>query len=96
LLPPRSPNLNAFAERLIQSIKRECLDRFVILGLCHLDHLLAEYTDYHNRQRPHSSIGFRAPTGPPPVVHASAPHAGRVRCQERLGGVIRHYYRKAA
>ncbi len=50
-LPHRSPNLNAHVERLIQSIQVECLDHFVILGTRHLDHLLSEYTDYHNRER---------------------------------------------
>lgn len=96
LLPPRSPNLNAFAGRLIQSNRRECLDRFAVLGLWHLDHVLAEYTDYHNRQRPHSFLGSRTPTGSPPLVGQSSLQPGAVRYQDRLGGVIKHYYRKAA
>lgn len=61
-LPHRSPNLNAYVERLVQSIEVECLDHFIVLGTRHLDHLLAEYIDYHNRDRPHSSLGYTTPT----------------------------------
>jgi putative transposase len=83
-------------ERLLQSIQAECLDHFVVLGTPHLDHLLAEYIDYFNRQRPHSSLNFATPSGraPPPRAGLIEPH--QVRCKERLGGVIKHYYRKAA
>lgn len=93
-LPPFSPNLNAFVERFIKTLQVECFNQFVVLGAGHLDHLTREFIDYYNRQRPHSRIGFRAPeqrprSPDPPVV-------GEVRCQERLGGVIRHYFRKVA
>jgi putative transposase len=82
-----------YVERLIQSIEVECLDHFIVLGTRHLDHLLSEYVDYHNRQRPHSSLGFATPMGRPPSIRAGPVE---VRCQERLGGVLKHYYRKAA
>lgn len=95
-LPHASPNLNAHVERLIQSIQAECLDHFVVLGTRHLDHLLSEYIDYHNRQRPHSSLGFATPIGPPPSIRAGPVMPHEVRCRERLGGVLKHYYRKAA
>lgn len=95
-LPHRSPNLNAHVERLIQSIQVECLDHFVILGTRHLDHLLSEYIDYHNRERPHSSLEFATPMGRPPPAHAGAVEPREVRCIHRLGGVLKHYYRKAA
>lgn len=95
-LPHRSPNLNAHVERLIQSIQVECLDHFIVLGTRHLDHLLAEYVDYHNRQRPHSSLGFATPIGSPPPIRAGPVEPREVRCQQRLGGVLKHYYRKAA
>lgn len=95
-LPFQSPNLNAYVERLIQSIQVECLDHFVVLGTRHLDHLLAEYIDYHNRDRPHLSLDFAMPTQrcPPARAGPTAPH--EIRCRERLGGVLKHYYRKAA
>jgi putative transposase len=95
-LPHRSPNLNAHVERLIQSIQAECLEHFVVLGTRHLDHLLAEYIDYHNRERPHMSLGFATPLGRPPPARAGPVDPREVRCQERLGGVLKHYYRKAA
>lgn len=95
-LPHRSPNLNAHVERLIQSIQIECLDHFVILGTRHLNHLLAEYIDYHNRQRPHMSIGFATPMGRCPPARAGPVEPGEIRCCERLGGVLKHYHRKAA
>ena len=95
-LPHRSPNLNAHVERLIQSIQVECLDHFVILGTRHLDHLLSKYIDYHNRERPHMSLGFATPMGRPPPTSAGPIDPREVRCREHLGGVLRHYYRKAA
>lgn len=95
-LPHRSPNLNAHVERLIQSIQVECLDHFIILGTRHLDHLLSEYIDYHNRERPHMSLQFATPIGPPPSIRAGPIHVRDIRCRERLGGVLRHYERKAA
>ncbi|MFO0836566.1 MAG: integrase core domain-containing protein [Phycisphaerales bacterium] len=94
-LPPRSPNLNAFAERFILTLKSECLDRFVVLGTGHLDHLVSELTDYYNRQRPHSRLSFRAPIHAGDHRTLDPPAVGAVRCQERLGGVLRHYYRRS-
>ena len=95
-LPHRTPNLNAHVERLIQSIQVECLDHFVILGTRHLDHLLSEYIDYHNQERPHMSLEFATPMGRPPPIRAGPVQPREVRCRERLGGVLKHYYRKAA
>lgn len=95
-LPPFSPNLNAFVERFIKTLQVECLDRFIVLGTAHLDHLTCEFVDYYNRQRPHSRIGFRVPAQVKDVRAVEPPVVSPVRCQERLGGVIRHYYRKAA
>jgi putative transposase len=95
-LPHCSPNLNAYVERLIQSIQVECLDHFVILGTRHLDHLLAVYIDYHNRERPHMSLAFATPSGQRPPIRAAPIEPSEVRCKERLGGVIKHYERKAA
>ena len=96
-LPLCSPNLNAHVERLLQSIQAECLDHFIVLGPRHLDHLLSEYVDSHyNRERPHSSLGFAAPAGRKPPTRAGRVEPLKLRCQKRLGGVIRHYHWKAA
>lgn len=101
-LPHRSPNLNAHVERFIKTLKVECLDRFIVMGIKHLDHLIAEFTDYYNRQRPHSGIdgatpiqrSRAGPTSPEPLELRS--RDGPVCCRRRLGGVVKHYYRPAA
>ena len=96
-LPFRSPNLNAHVERLIQSVRTECLDHFIVMDTGHLDHLLAEYIDYHNRQRPHSSLDFATPmSGNAPEARTGPVVARTIRRHERLGGVIKHYTRVAA
>ncbi len=96
MLPFRAPNLNAFAERFIQTLRRECLDRFVVLGTEHLDYLNSEFVDYYNRQRPHSSLEkYKPPDAAIPSAGRSPPNAGKVTCQRRLGGVIKHYSRAA-
>lgn len=96
VLPFRSPNLNAFAERFIQTLRRECLNRFVVLGAEHLDYLNREFVDYYNRQRPHSSLErSKPPDGPSSPASPSPPNAGKVICQLRLGGIIRHFSRAA-
>ena len=97
VLPFRAPNLNAFAERFIQTLRHECLDRFVVLGAGHLDYLNSEFIDYYIRQRPHSSLETNKPPDGPssPPNPSPPPNAGKVLCQRRLGGVIRHYRRAA-
>jgi putative transposase len=89
---PRAPNLNAFVERWVQSVKQECLDHFVILGERHLHHLVAEYVRYYHAHRPHQGIGNELLTPPaqPP------PDEGEVVCESRLGGLLKHYHRRAA
>ncbi len=94
-LPHRAPNLNAHVEPLIPSIEVEYFDHFFVLGTRHLDHLLAEYSDYYNRQRPHSALAFATPSDRRPPVRAGPVRPHQLRCQGRLGGVLRHYYRRA-
>ncbi len=53
VLPPQSPNFNGHAERWVESIRRECLDHFIILGEGHLRHLVSEYLAHYNEERPH-------------------------------------------
>lgn len=94
-LPMRAPNLNAHVERFIQTAQIECLDRFIVMGTGHLDHLMTEFVEHYNHERPHSSIGFRTPVGRPPPPSLRVAGRGGVRCRTRLGGVLRHYYRWA-
>ena len=87
-LPPKSPNLNA--ERFVLSIKSECLNRMVMLGEGHLRQAIASYVEHDHTERCHQGIGNRPIAGVPKL--ASGPVARR----ERLGGILSHYYRKAA
>lgn len=90
VLPIRSPNLNAFAERFVQTTKHERLNHFVIFGHKHLDYLVATLVDYYHAQRPHQSKDNK------PLLRLPANTDGEVLCEERLGGLLKHYYRKAA
>jgi putative transposase len=91
-LPPRSPNLNAFAERFVLTIKSECLDRIVPMGEGHLRKAVAQFVEHYHRERNHQGIGNLL------LTPASAPANGngRVRRRERLGGLLSFYYRDAA
>jgi putative transposase len=89
----RAPNTNAYVERFVQSIKHECLDHFVIFSPEHMDVLVREYVEHYHTERPHQGKGnvplVADDPAPPPID-------GEVVCRERLGGVLRHYYRAAA
>ena len=88
-LPYKSPNLNPYAESWVGTIRRECLDHFLVLGERHLRYLATEYVDYYNTVRPHGSMGG-------PLEPVAMPTEGEVFCESRLGGLLKHYYRKAA
>jgi putative transposase len=91
-LPPRSPNLNAFAERFVRSIKEGCLDRMILFGEGSLRRAIREYLTHYHRERCHQGLGNRL-IEPEDGVGANS---GNIRCRERLGGVLRYYYRQAA
>ena len=96
-LPYRSPNLNAFAERFVQSIKNECVGQFVVFGEHHLKFLIREYVRYYNTVRPHQGIGNRAIGGAALLPPTEVPLAPReIECDTGLGGLLRHYHRKVA
>jgi putative transposase len=91
--PVRAPRANAYAERWVGTIRRELLDRMLILGCWQLRSVLAEYVDHYNGHRPHRALGQTPPLEPDgPAVLASA---GRVIRRDRLGGLI-HEYAQAA
>jgi putative transposase len=89
---PRAPNLNAHAERFVQSVKSECLDHFTVLGEQHLRLILSEFVEHYHEERPHQGLGNKplADPGQPP------PAKGKIRCRKRLGGLLKHYHRQAA
>lgn len=89
-LPPRSPNLNAYAERFVLSIKSECLDRLVLVGEGHLRRAVTDYVAHYHLERSHQGLGNRLIDGHP------QPASGAVIRQERLGGLLSHYVRQAA
>ena len=94
-LRPRSPNLNAFVERWIQSIQVECLDHFIVLGEAHLNYLVAQYVEHFENERPHQGLGNKlVVAGKSPK--SDVPLLGQVKCRERLGGLLKHYERRAA
>jgi putative transposase len=92
----RAPNQNAVAERFVQSVKRECLDHFVVFGEAYLRHILSEYLIYYHQFRPHQGLDNRPPGWMEPTVAETERPVGEVVCQERLGGLLRHYQRYAA
>jgi putative transposase len=89
--PIRAPNANAFAERFVGTIRRECLDWVLVFGRRHLEAVLRIYVDHYNRRRPHRSLELNMPQ-PALVSQASL---GRIVRRDRLGGLI-HQYRRAA
>ncbi len=93
-LPHCSPNLNAHAERFIQTLQNECLNRFIVMGSGHINHLTSEYLQHYNTERPHSGIGYRVPGWKDRPLRLPN-RDGEVRCRTRLGGVLRNYERAA-
>jgi putative transposase len=90
-LPPRSPNLNAYAERFVRSIKEECLSRVVVLGERHLRLLVREYVEHYHLERNHQGLGNQLLHSPSPSIPDAA-----VRCRKRIGGLLNYYHREAA
>jgi hypothetical protein len=92
-LLPQSPNLNAYAERWVRSIKEETLSRFILFGERALRHALRQYEAHYHQERPHQGKGN--------VVLWPGPHRGEegerpIRCRERLGGLLKYYHCEAA
>ena len=92
-LPAQSPNLNAFAERWVRSVKQECLSRVIFFGEASLSRVLNEYCDHYHAERNHQGKGnvllFPSPA---PTVNQGA---ASVRSRHRLGGLLKYYERAA-
>jgi Integrase core domain len=84
---PASPWQNGFAERLIGSIRRECMDHIIVLGETHLRRILNSYADYYNCVRTHRSLNKDAPVSRP-VQRTGVISSGAI-----LGGLHHHYAR---
>jgi transposase InsO family protein len=92
-LPPRSPNLHAYAERWVRSVKSAVLSKLVLFGEQTLRHALSHYLCHYHEERPHQGIGNIIPCPTRPVAND---REGPIQCQERLGGLLRYYEKKAA
>ena len=92
LLPPRSPDLNAYVERFMRSLKSESLDRLIFFGAKSLRRAVVSYLRHYHAERNHQGLENK-------LIH---PYdevgrvVGKVECRERLGGMLRYYYRNAA
>jgi Integrase core domain len=81
--------------RFVQSAKRECLDHVVVFGEAHLRHILSEFLAYYHRSRPHQGLGNRPPGWEEDSATGGELPPGEVVCEERLGGLLKHYRRAA-
>jgi len=91
--PVRAPRANAFADRFVGTVRRECLDRILTVNRRHLEAVLQEYADHYNQHRPHRSLGQK-----PPRPHLESPgdrptaDLSRLRRTDRLGGLVHEYH----
>ena len=92
VLPPRSPNLNAYCERFVRSIKEEALEQMVILGEDFLSYTIAQYLAHYHTERNHQGLDNQLITREGDV----GGHTDPVVRRERLGGLLSYYYREAA
>jgi putative transposase len=92
-LPPRSPNLNTYAERWIRSVKDEALSRLILFGERFLRYALNEYVTHYHTERPHQGKGNVVLM---PSPHPRAERHSPSRCHERLGGLLKYYSQEAA
>jgi putative transposase len=93
-LPPSSPNLNAFAERWVRSVKEECLSKLILFGERALQRAVTEFVEHFHAERNHQGKDNQLlfPSSPLPQAFGQE----TVRCDERLGGLLKYYRREAA
>jgi transposase InsO family protein len=94
--PVRAPRARAHAERWVESLRRECLDRLLILGGRHLERVVHVYAQHYNGHRPHRSLDQRPPLAQPPPIDVPASsnvllELDRLRRRDRLGGLLHEY-----
>ena len=82
--------MNAYAERFVRSIKSECLDQMIFLGREALVRAITEYVAHYHKERSHQGIGNELLNG------RRAQSDGAIEVWERLGGLLKYYYRRAA
>jgi transposase InsO family protein len=92
-LPPRSPNLHAYAERWVRSVKEECLARLILFGERALCRALTAYGTHVHQERPQQGKGNVILR---PAAHDRQQHTRPIRCYARLGGLLKYYDQEAA
>jgi putative transposase len=90
LTPYQTPNANAHTERFVRSVREECLDRLILFGERRLIRALDEFTAHYHRERNHQGLGNDL-IAPMPGAFGGT----RIRCRDRLGGLLRYYYQAA-
>ena len=91
-LPPRSPNLNAYAERFVRSIKEECLNRMIFVGQASMRRAVSEFVQHYHGERNHQGLDNTLIRAAPLI----AANDGLIHCRPRLGGMLNYYHRAAA
>jgi len=91
-LPPRSPNLNAYAERFVRTIKESCLDQMIFFGEDSLRGTIHEFVVHYHQERNHQGLGNRLII----PMQTKAETTGGVERRQRLGRLLNYYYRRAA
>jgi len=90
-LPPRSPNLNAFAERFVRTIKESCLDRLILIGEASLRRAIHEFVAHYRGERNHQGLENQL------IIPLTERRRDRTLvCRERLGGLLKYYHQRAA
>jgi putative transposase len=92
VLPPRSPNLNAYCERFVRSIKEEALQQMIVIGEASLGAVIQSYLAHYHHERNHQGLGNQLIVAEPGMEH----QRGVVVRRKRLGGLLSYYHRKAA
>jgi putative transposase len=92
LLPPQSPNCNAYIERFFRSLKEESLSKMIFFGEKALVNAVREHLAHYHRERPHQGMEHRILEADSEVGRLE----GTIACRERLGGILKYYHRVAA
>jgi transposase InsO family protein len=93
--PPRAPRANAYAERWLRTVRRECLDRMLIYGQRHLTKVLGEYVSHYNENRPHQGRNERPPNAEQLPAAITDLASARVSRRKILNGLINEYSQAA-